>query len=328
MKKSLRFTKPSITFCCFLVILLFFTNVKADTIINVKADKECSVAGEKINFSDIASITGVDENIRNKVKNIELGFSPYIGMSRNIDLEEIKVRLKQNGVPLEQVNLDIPEKITVTREYQTLESKEIEHRVRNFFNNKYASSHGIRLKRVRGAKNIILPSGTITTEIEIVRTSLSGNNYSILFTTFVNGGKAAFLQLSADIEKTENTIISKQKIFRNQIITEDDVVQIRKITDFRAKNNFSEIEDVIGKKATRLIDVNKPITADMVAEIPLLEKGDRVSIRVSSDGLIISALGEVLSNGYIGESVKVRNIDSGKIIRAIVLSKQEVKVDI
>ena len=309
MKTGLRLKKSFIAFNYFIAMLLLITIVRAEGTIHIKANKECTVAGERIYLSDIASITGADENISSKVGKIEIGFSPYIGMSKKIGAEEIKVRLRQNGVSLQQVNFNIPEKITVTRMSQILESKEIEHRVRNFFDKKHALNPDIRLKRIKGAQSLTLPAGKISTKIEIVRKSLSGNNYSILFTTFVNGKKAGFLQLSADIEKIENTIIAKHKIFRNQLITENDVILIRKIADFRRKNNFNEIDNVIGKKATRMIDVNKPITTDMVAEIPLLERGDRVSIRVFSDGLIISAVGEILSNGYIGELVKVRNID-------------------
>ncbi|RMF93474.1 MAG: flagella basal body P-ring formation protein FlgA [Candidatus Schekmanbacteria bacterium] len=312
----------------FTAMAFLLTLASAENMINIKAKEKCTVAGEKILLSDIATISTEDNLLKQKLENLEIGFSPYIGMSRNLTAKEIKIRLKQNNIPLERVNLDFPESVYVTRDFQTLNSKEIEKTVSKYFDKKFASNPDIKLKRIRGAQNLTLPAGKISTNIEIVRKSISGNTYSILFTVFVNGKKSAFLQLSADVEKIEDIVVARKKIFRNQIITEKDVTVIRKISDMRTKNNFSKISDVIGKKATRLIDVNKAITSDMVEEIPLLERGDVVSIRVISNGLMVSALGEVLSKGYQGKKVKVRNIDSGKILKATVMNKKEVRIEL
>ena len=61
---------------------------------------------------------------------------------------------------------------------------------------------------------------------------------------------------------------------------------------------------------------------------PVLKRGEKVSIVVRKEALFLRIPGEILEDGAVGEKIRVRNLQSKKIIEATVLSRDEVEVRI
>ena len=115
MKTNIGLRIFLVILCCFFAIAFFSINIHAQDPIQVKADKEYSITGDKIYLSDIASISGTDKKMIQNIGNIEIGYAPYVVMTRNIDSKEIEIRSAQYGFNPGLMDLDIPEKIYVTR---------------------------------------------------------------------------------------------------------------------------------------------------------------------------------------------------------------------
>ena len=68
-----------------------------------------------------------------------------------------------------------------------------------------------------------------------------------------------------------------------------------------------------------LIDANTVIQPGMISSVKpqvLLERNKTVLIRFEKPGLLITAIGKTMQKGSLGEYIKVRNIDSQRIILA------------
>jgi flagella basal body P-ring formation protein FlgA len=70
-----------------------------------------------------------------------------------------------------------------------------------------------------------------------------------------------------------------------------------------------------------------PLRADNIELPPLVKRGDFVTIIAESENLKITTLGQVKKRGCIGERIPVVNLDSKKVLHALVVDANTVKVD-
>ena len=111
------------------------------------------------------------------------------------------------------------------------------------------------------------------------------------------------------------------------MITENDI-HLKKMDLSKMKPNaITTLDGVLGKRTKRAIKTDEVLRTDQIELPPLVRRGDVVSIIAESNGLRITALGEVRKKGCRGERIKVLNLDSKKCIYANVLDSNTVRVD-
>lgn len=82
---------------------------------------------------------------------------------------------------------------------------------------------------------------------------------------------------------------------------------------------FQDIEDVSGQGAKRRIRPGQLITPALISAPLMVRRGQPVTIRASHDGINAATKGQALSNGKVGDVIRVRNLSSEKVIEAQVL---------
>ncbi len=86
-------------------------------------------------------------------------------------------------------------------------------------------------------------------------------------------------------------------------------------------------EDVVGKALKRDVPANTVITDQVLENQVVMKRGDIVTIIAETNKLIVRAKGRTIDKGGIGETIRVRNIASGKELTAKVMSGSTVKVE-
>jgi flagella basal body P-ring formation protein FlgA len=64
----------------------------------------------------------------------------------------------------------------------------------------------------------------------------------------------------------------------------------------------------------------------MIKTTPVIKKGASIKINVIGHNLLLQAEGISLEDGQIGDKIKVRRSDSGKVFQAIVVDSEVVEV--
>lgn len=82
-----------------------------------------------------------------------------------------------------------------------------------------------------------------------------------------------------------------------------------------------------GRKLKRKIRSGEVITYKHIDHDYVVKKGDAVEMTYLSDTFSLSTDGIAEENGIVGDHIKVRNSQSGKLLRATVTGKQRVTVD-
>jgi flagella basal body P-ring formation protein FlgA len=108
-------------------------------------------------------------------------------------------------------------------------------------------------------------------------------------------------------------VVAARSLTRGTQLGADDVRLVRRemrgITDY-----FADVRHVIGKQLKRPLGGGAVLTAHVLEPARLVRRDERVTILVVSEALEVRMAGEALSDAAQGESVKVRNLISKRIV--------------
>ena len=316
---------------CFLTFFLIqgsLYHLSAAGTYTIRVFERPELKGDRIRLGEIAEIKGEDPALLKKIRDIVIGKSPLPGKSRRIDSDYIRIRLKQNGIDLSQINLQVPIKVEVSRSFIEISKEKIEKIVLDFVYGIVPwEKDQVRIKKICVSNSALLPEGNITYKVVAPRnTDFLGNvPLSVLFK--VNRRLEKKIWATVNIEVLTEMVVTKRHLRRYHVITEDDI-HLKKMDLSKVKSNaVTTYEEVLGKRTKRAINTGEVLRTDHIELPPLVKRGDVVSIIAETDGLRVTTLGEVRKKGCRGERIKVLNLDSKKCIYARVLDSNTVRVD-
>jgi flagella basal body P-ring formation protein FlgA len=132
-------------------------------------------------------------------------------------------------------------------------------------------------------------------------------------------------------EKNEQSITSEKIVIARSPIKKGSVISIEDldVIDTDGKNNFlffSQLEDVVGRKAKRTIYRNQKIKPQHVSEIWLVQKDQPVVLVNKIGRIVVETDGIALESGQKNDTIKVKNSRSGQVVSGVVISKKNISV--
>ena len=124
----------------------------------------------------------------------------------------------------------------------------------------------------------------------------------------------------------DDIIVAARPVARNSLLQRNDLkISRRDLAQLHA-GYYSDIEQLIGKQVARNISINEAITTPLVKNPLAVKRGQRVSLVASTGGIEVRMAGEALADGATGERIKVRNLNSKRIIDGVVLTASIIQV--
>lgn len=131
------------------------------------------------------------------------------------------------------------------------------------------------------------------------------------------------LFLTARIKTTIPVIVATSNIQKGSILDQSNLkLTQRDITRIRGEV-YQNISELIGAKSTRTIRKGATVGKNNIC---LVCKGETVTIVAESSSLAIKTIGIALTDGVLGEEIKVRNKGSGRVINAQISALNLVKI--
>lgn len=285
------------------------------------------VEGPQITIGDVAEIHGDVPSTVSRVRQIVIGQSPPAGEERNVHGGYIITRLKQHGLYDDDVVVEGPEKIRITRAFQRIESREVETAVRRAMQQHMTwDPKQTTVHELRGVEAVLLPPGPVEYDVTFPLNSdfLGPTSFTVAFR--VAGNVEARQYGTAYIDVTQDVVTTARPIARNEIIEAADVRLTRMNMARVSQQVHRRAEDVVGKRARRSLHANTVIHTHEVENLPTVQKGDMVLMLAESALLKVSTMGEALESGMRGDTIRIRNITSNREVRAIIVDKKTVKV--
>ncbi len=293
------------------------------TILSFKAQP--LVTGEKIFLADIATIEQGKSTL-DRLDNILVAAAPAPGGTKELITASI-VKKIQHQLNKEQIDWQGPDIITVTRQAIRLEKEDLHQIIAEFIqDNRGQLPEGkIQFASSRAPSALLLPYGKVTWEVKYSRPSLAKNSdFTIHF--LVDDKPTKKCTVRGKIEVLRPVAIARETIRRGTILTQG---------HFRmAPENILEIDHpiydphkLIGMQTVRTLRGGHFIEYDDLAIPPVITKGELVKILAGKGNLKISTSGVARNSGALGDVIRVKNINSNKLIYAKVSSPGIVSVE-
>jgi flagella basal body P-ring formation protein FlgA len=295
--------------------------------LTIDVQPEALVQGKHITIGDVAEVSGDTPDSVARVRSIVIGQAPPVGETRSLHGEYILTRLKQHGFSPEEMQLQVPAKVQVTRAAQRLAAQDVEAMVVRAITARMPwAPQQVVIREVRGIGSVVLPPGPVQYNVTFQPHEDFLGLTSFALSLRVAGHAAERLTGTAYIEVSQEVVTTVRPIARHEVIAPGDVRLTRVPLERATQRMITNAEEVIGKRARRPLQANAAIRPSEVEGAPLVRKGDVVLILVDSPLLKITAMGEALEQGVHGETIRVRNVTSSREIRAVVVDQKTVRV--
>lgn len=306
------------------------TSPEKNCYIRIRIERNVTVKPEEIRLGDMAVIEAPD-GISEEISSLPVGSAPKPGRSRNFRTAGIKSRIMDKAESClrdkdkKDIILDIPDMVLVKRDFQHIP----DNALKEYYERKAVEISGGELFeisdfRIRG-KNIF-PAGNMEIKpVEAFR-GMNMGNLSLPVEIYVDGAMEGRLTLSGRIEKHINVVCAVRDIRKNDMVAASDIRVEKRGAEKRIGAGFlTDMSLAVGKQTRSDIRSGAVLFEKNLVIPSVLKKGDRVKLVARSGRLSIQTLAEAMSDGKSGERIRVRNIDTGKLVNATVVDSATVE---
>lgn len=294
----------------------------------LSAASQVQVSGAFITIGDVATVAGDDPEMVQRIQEVSLGNAPILGASRSIDKSYLEIRLRQNRIDPNNMAMLVPETIEITRKSFEIPKSRIERIALDYLEPRLPwDRNKTKITLSSTSDVVILSDEEFTAEVSLPnRTNLIGS-VPLLVRFFVKNQVERKVWVTATISVESPVVIAKQAIHRRQIITEDMIDVVAADLAKLPSNALTDMEEVVGKRALRVINPSEVLRTDLIDLPPLVKRNDIVTIVAETGALRVMTKGEVRESGRRGDRIRVMNLDSKKEVFARVVDPTTVRVD-
>lgn len=143
-----------------------------------------------------------------------------------------------------------------------------------------------------------------------------------------NGSKPWSLHVPVSISVYKNVLVAARGLSKGDILTNADIKLRKHNLASLSYGYFEKKSNGLGMALKRRAAAGTVLTPAMLKKPQIISRGQKVAIIAQSGKMKVRMMGKAMSNGSMGDRIKVLNLKSGQKIEGIVRSSSEVKVEI
>lgn len=135
-----------------------------------------------------------------------------------------------------------------------------------------------------------------------------------------------YVPIKISIKKT--ILVAKRPLLKGTQIGKDDIEISAMDVSLLKQGYFIRMEDIIGLVCKQNLIQGSAFTPAILQTALLIHKGELVHIQAVNEVINVSMEGIALNDGSLGDTIKVKNLSSQRIVEAQIQAKQQVRVAI
>ncbi|MHC4356286.1 MAG: flagellar basal body P-ring formation chaperone FlgA [Planctomycetota bacterium] len=278
--------------------------------------REVTVKDGSLSLGQISIVRG-SESLAARANKIAFGQFSVPGQEIVIDRHVILSRLACNGIPASKVALTGAEKITVKQKFKIVRGDQFVSKASSFMKAQVRKDSGYQWNVVRAPKDFAVPGAarSLTLSPRLVRSNVK-NQARVEIAILSNDKKIGVREVIFDLKYSCRQAVAEVDIAAGAIIGPDNVRIEENASGRREPVGWESPYGLVAKRAVRAGTVVRPHMVGPVQTPIIVKRNHGVVIRIERPGFLITAVGTALSDGKAGQSIKVRNVDSQRIIVA------------
>jgi len=295
--------------------------------VTIQACPEPSRRDDYLRLGQVTVIRG-DESLVAKASDILLGQISVPGQKLVIERPTILSRLACNGIPAYKVTLTGAKEIEVKQQQQIIKGEKFVELAKSFMaelasqqrqNNPHTGSV-CQWEPIRTPADLILAGASKDVKfspqlIETGQASQTKVRITVLVPDSVGDGKElATREVTLRAKYKCRRAVTVTQIAAGAVISPENVKIEEDICDHPEPANWRPPYGLVARRRLPANTVISPEMLDAAKNTARIKRNQTVVIIVQMPGLVVTAMGKTLQDGHVGEHIKVRNLDSQRII--------------
>ncbi len=268
--------------------------------------REVQVNDDFIELASVGIIRG-DRALVSKAGSIGLGKFAVTGQQIIIDRVTILSRLASAGINSHEVVFTGVEKVKVRRDEEVISGERFSEVARSFLMTQIDTASVVQINLVGKQKDWILPKGT--GEVKLVPKM---NRYStkskakVWVSVMQEGTEIGGYEVAFNLKYKCRKAVALVDIRAGIMISSDNVKIVTEEVSLPEPSDWSAPYGLVAKRNIRKGDIVHINTVGPVEPTVIIKRKQMVVVKIETPGLTVSSLGEALSDGKVGEYIKVR----------------------
>ncbi len=288
--------------------------ILSDKSLQVHLPREVTVQGNVLTLGQISVVRG-DPALSATAAQVGLGQFSVPGQKAVLDRPTILSRLASQGIPTERVRLTGAEAVTVRRLQKAITTEEFLEMAQTFLKQHPPGPLIGEAVSVVKPKDLVLQGqiGDLQVTPRFVRTAVRGL-VTVQITVTADGKECGMREIPLRLKYQCHRVLAAREIAEGAVLTPENLKIETVASDQPEPAGW---KPPYGFVAARTLAADTEVREDMAnaAQSPVVVlRNETVVIRVQQPGLLVTAVGVALQEAHAGEYVKVRNVDSSRVI--------------
>jgi flagella basal body P-ring formation protein FlgA len=132
--------------------------------------------------------------------------------------------------------------------------------------------------------------------------------------------------VGASVKLLRPVVVTVRPMKRDSVLAEGDLALREQDVGLLSQGYLTELDQALGQKLVRPTVNGQVLTPVHLEQVAVVVKGDHVVITARAGTLAVRMPGEALSDGGMSEQIRVRNLNSQRVVKARVMGPGQVEV--
>ncbi len=289
---------------------------EAPELLEVYLPRKIPAQGDTLTLANVGVVRCDDVDLYRKACAVRMGRTPWVGETITVDRRTVLSRLVASGIAPERIRLTGAMQVTLHRHDQLVPVEEILRTANAFLANSGAAGQGAICQLINRPQAMSLPAGKEVSLRASRRDSAPSGRLVVVVEAVSDGKVLAEAEVVFAVRHRVKQAVATREIPIGAIITPENA---RIETVDASEPQEAAWRPPFGLPASQVVRAGAVITPAMLARAApavAIKRNQPVMMRVSGPGFIISGIAQALEDGRPGEFIRVRNIDTKRIIVA------------
>lgn len=297
-----------------IIAVCVFTQTATAGAIKVYLPREIDMTGESMLLGDVALIRGDPEDVA-KASAVSIGKFSVPGQKIIVTRRTILTRLGANKIASKDVSFSGAKDIKVGREELVISAEDISIKAIKFLNDKKTDASIASYELIRKSKNVVLPSlkGEITFAARMGK-RVSTSQVNVDIDIMLSGEKVGSSRVTYRPMYNCRRVIAIGDVLAGSVLSSNNIKIETYISKYPESKAFRVPVGLVAKTNLKNGQQIRNSLLTKVRPIILIKRNAFVVIKIETAALTLTAKGKSIGAGAFGEMIRVRNIDSKRII--------------
>ncbi len=314
----------------------------SDLPLTIMLKSKATTTGRVITIGEVANIVGGNTLTREKISGLDIAdIEP--GQTVTIKIRQLDFRLRLAEIPTKSIEIKGESECIVVTERKTVDKDEVFEITKQAIHRRLAwKPEEVIISLVQPISvNMpqIAPTDEVTFKAEPQTASIGLGRCQMNVSIFVKGERKMSLPVYCEVKLLQLVAVLKRPLNKGDVVQAELVSIENKGIDGIQKP--ADPQTVVGRKLKRAVSAGGIIQATDIEEASgtatttptttgsaiLVKANKPVKMIVHVGAIDVIANGEALSDGKAGDKIKVRNLDSKKIVTGRVTESGSVEVE-